>query len=321
VSAFQLEEHSVSTFVEIPPEQYSGTAFANFNAAVTDLSIGNARAMMWFSQLAYETGQPETIDAVSKQWGFSTVLSFIKKKIDVVASFDTCGLLGERSDAIVLTFAGTDPGVWETLATDFNIRLLPETDTHIGFQTALNAAQPEIQQAVSRSQQTKKPLWIAGHSLGAALAGLAAQFADSKGAAPKAVYVFGMPRAGGAGFQAAYNNNASLGPVTYRFVHGLDVVARVPMSVLGYRHVGRVLQCASGQKFDPAAPLSALGSDDPPFSPELADTLKAGIEGALVGRVLSPPGPGTFGPLFRFLPQPIRDHLQDRYWTALTPAG
>jgi triacylglycerol lipase len=319
VSAFQLEEHSVSTFVEIPPEQYSATAFANFNAAVTDLSIGNARAMMWFSQLAYETGQPETIDAVSKQWGFSTAVSFIKKKVDVVASFDTCGLLGERPDAIVLAFAGTDPGVWETLATDFNIRLLPDTDTHIGFQTALNAAQPEIQQAVGRSQQTKKPLWIAGHSLGAALAGLAAQFADSKDGAPKAVYVFGMPRAGGARFQAAYNNNAGIGPVTYRFVHGLDVVARVPMSVLGYRHVGRVLQCASGQKFDPAAPLSALGADDPPFSPELADTLKAGIEGALVGRVLSPPGPGTFGPLFRFLPQPIRDHLQDSYWTALTP--
>jgi len=29
------------------------------------------------------------------------------------------------------------------------------------------------------------------------------------------------------------------------------------------------------------------------------------------------PGPGTFGPLFKYLPQPIRDHLQDSYYNAL----
>jgi|SRR5580704_2178503 len=311
----------MTKFVELPPDQYSQTAFDAFQAQVAGMKLDNARAMMWTSQLAYETGKPATIDIVSKQWGFSSATPFVKHKIDVTASFDTCGLLGERPDAIILAFAGTDPGVWETLATDANFRVDQNSDTHIGFQTALNAAQPEIQQAVSMSKQNNKPLWIAGHSLGAALAALAAQFAAASGTAPKAVYLFGMPRAGGGKFQAAYDNNAGLGPVTYRFVHGLDVVARVPMSGLGYRHIGQVLQCASGQHFDPAAPLSALGSDDPPFAPELADTLKSGVEGALVGRILSPPGPGTFGPMFRFIPQPIRDHLQDRYWTALTPAG
>jgi len=212
--------------------------------------------------------------------------------------------------------------VWQTVATDGAILLSPDTDTHMGFQTALNAVQAMIQQAVTKSQQTGKPLWITGHSLGAALAALAAQFADSLHHAAKAVYLFGMPRAGGARFQAAYNGNANLGPVSYRFVHGDDVVARVPPSANGYRHIGRMLKCASGAKFDPTrTPLSALGSDDPEFSTGVLEALVGGASNVLAGRLFSPPGPGSFGPFFRFLPPPVRDHLQDSYWIALTPTG
>lgn len=309
----------MSTFVELPPSQYSTTAFSNFNPAAADFAIGNALALMWVSQLAYEIGKPQTIDTVGRIWNFTSVFPFSKEKVDVIASFDTTGILGERANAVILAFAGTDPGVWETLATDINLRLDQRTDTHIGFQAALDAATPEIQRAIAMSQQTSKPLYIAGHSLGAALAVLAANYAASQGAPPKAVYTFGMPRAGGVRFQAAYNGNASLGPVTYRLVHGLDVVTRIPMSTLGYRHVGRELECASGGKFDPAAPLSALGSDAPEFSLGLAQTLVSSIQGLLSGNPFSPPGPGTFGPLFKYLPLPIRDHLQDCYYTALTP--
>jgi triacylglycerol lipase len=220
-----------------------------------------------------------------------------------------------------LVFAGTDPGVWQTIATDGDALLSPDSDVHVGFQTALNAAQGTIRQAINMSQQTGKPLWIAGHSLGAALAALAAQYADSLHHATKAIYLFGMPRAGGARFQATYNGNANLGPVSYRFVHGLDVVARIPPSANGYRHIGRVLQCVSGGNFDqPMAPLSVLGSDDPQFATGAIETLESGIENVLTGHLFSPPGPGSFGPLFKFLPQPIRDHLQDLYWTAFTPA-
>ena len=323
----------MTVFVEILPNQYSGAAFANFNASISDLNIGNARAMMWMSQLAYETGQPPTIGTVAPQWGFVSATPFIRRKTAVAGSFDTTGLLGERNDAIVLVFAGTDPGVWQTVATDGLAQLSPVTDTHMGFQAALDAARDVVQQAVTKSQQTGKPLWIAGHSLGAALAALAAQFADSLHHAPKAVYLFGMPRAGGATFEAAYNGNVNLGPVSYRFVHGLDVVPRVPPSVNGYRHIGKVLQCASGQKFDPAvSPLSPLGSDEPTAAGDVhalhsrvLELLGVGwnlpaILAVLQGLVpVSPPGPGLLGPAFVFLPQPIRDHLQDRYWTALTP--
>ena len=76
---------------------------------------------MWFSQLAYEGAKGATIEAVRQTWNFASIFSFNIPKIDVVASFDTMGIVGERADAIVLAFAGTDPAVWETLATDFNI--------------------------------------------------------------------------------------------------------------------------------------------------------------------------------------------------------
>ncbi len=125
-----------------------------------------------------------------------------------------------------------------------------------------------------------------------------------------------MPRAGGPLFQASYN--ARLGAVTYRLVHGLDVVATIPMSAIGFRHVARMLQCGSGQKFDLSLGLSALDSNDPEYSVGLVHSLVSEVQGILSGHIFSPPGPGTFGPLFKYLPQPIRDHLQDSYYNALS---
>ena len=87
---------------------------------------------------------------------------------------------------------------------------------------------------------------------------------------------------------------------------------------LGFRHVGRLLHCAAGQKFAEIQPLSQVGSDEPAFAQQFANIFLRGVNNILSGRILSEPGPGTFGPLFRFLPPEIRDHLQDSYYKALT---
>jgi hypothetical protein len=305
----------MTAFVELPSKQYITTAFDGFDPDVGIFNVVNARAMMWFSQLAYEVHKPQTIQAVGVKWGFTKVTPFEAHKIGIQASFDTRGILGERDKAIVLAFGGTDPGVWEMLATDFNIRPTAQQDTHIGFQAAIDAVGAKVDDAAKMSRDRRIPLFVAGHSLGAALAALAAQRAHAQGATPKGVYTFGMPRTGGETFRAGYD--AALGPITYRLVHGHDVVARVPPSEIGFRHVGRALQCDSGNTFDPAAPLSAIASDIPAFDRVLADSLASGIEGALSGHIFSPEGPGTFGPMFKFLPPAIRDHLQDRYCAAL----
>jgi hypothetical protein len=156
----------MSTFVELDPDQYSPSAFAAFDPAATDFKIGNARAMMWMSQLAYKTGKPQTMATIGSLWGFTALTPFTRHKISIAASFDTCGIIGERPDAIILAFAGTDPAVWETLATDFNIRPTAETDTRAGFQAAHDAVAQEIDQAIGQTRSSGKPLFVAGHSLG-----------------------------------------------------------------------------------------------------------------------------------------------------------
>ena len=54
----------MSVLVELSPNPYSAVAFAMFDTA-GNFSIGNARAMMKFSQLAYEAGKLATIAAVA----------------------------------------------------------------------------------------------------------------------------------------------------------------------------------------------------------------------------------------------------------------
>jgi triacylglycerol lipase len=75
-----------------------------------------------------------------------------------------------------------------------------------------------------------RQLWLTGHSLGGALAMLAANELFSRaerGAAPIAgVYTFGQPRVGNAGFRDAYDT--LLKGRTFRIVHGDDVVPRIP---------------------------------------------------------------------------------------------
>jgi hypothetical protein len=309
----------MTSFVEILPEEYDADAFKGFDASTADFKIGNARALIWFSQLAYETHQKETIDAVSPKWDFTSAARFSERKSGLRNSFETCGLIGERADAVILAFAGTDVGVWQNLVTDFTP--LPEgsSDIHNGFRVAAEAAKPDVETAIALCRRTGKPLFVTGHSLGAALAALAARQASAASVKPRAVYGFGMPRVGGPQFQASYN--ADLGDATYRLVHGDDVVARVPPPRLltGFHHVGRLLQCAAGTKFDGARPLSAIGLDEPNLSGAVAGTIQRGLGGLFSGHVLGPVGPGSFGPLFPFLPTPIRDHLQDSYWKALTP--
>ena len=48
----------MSIFVQLPPADYSRTAFGQFRPLRTGFDLGDARTMMWMSQLAYETDTP-----------------------------------------------------------------------------------------------------------------------------------------------------------------------------------------------------------------------------------------------------------------------
>jgi triacylglycerol lipase len=344
----------MSDFVEFPEEVYAraGDVFAKFDGKLSTFTLENALAMMWFAQLTYEvddSGQNASAAKIDKiaiqQWKFQTITPFRQRAVAQGKIFDTTGLVGQRNDAIVLAFAGTDPGVWETVATDGGF-LLGAKDTHEGFQAAFEGAAPPgangklagpVGEAIEKSRSTGLPLFVTGHSLGAALSLLAADAAVAQGVPPRAFYGYGTPCPGGATFRDRYN--AALGNVTYRLVHGRDVVARVPM-FKGYFHVGRLLQTKQDTKFD-AGKLTAAVSKDPLFfAPDYLKEigtflLGGGFIGVLKGLVMSPPtspqelaqaviaklpprGNGPLGKWFRLLPPFIREHLEDRYIEALT---
>ena len=308
----------MTSFVEILPEEYDPEAFKGFTPSATDFELGNARALMWFSQLAYETHRPSTIEAVRNKWVFTSVSPFIQQKTSLTGSFETCGLIGQRDKAVILAFAGTDPGIWQNLVSDFMPIPRAGSDIHDGFRMAAEAAQPQIDRAVQLCRQSGNPLFITGHSLGAALAALAALSAANAGMPPAAVYTFGMPRVGGPQFAASY---AGLSKVTYRLVHGIDLVARVPPGSRDVDFITSATCCNATPARNSTRPgcSQQTDSDDPPLSAEIKGIFTRGIGNVLGGHILGPEGPGSFGPMLRFLPPEIRDHLQDSYWKALTP--
>jgi triacylglycerol lipase len=80
-------------------------------------------------------------------------------------------------------------------------------------------------------------LVVTGHSLGGALAVLAADILNAQGFLIHSVYTFGQPRVGDATFAARYN--MTLGQRTFRIVNSNDLVPRLPGWLMGYRHCGQ----------------------------------------------------------------------------------
>jgi len=98
---------------------------------------------------------------------------------------------------------------------------------HTGFEDQYSSVRAEVERAL---QHISDPLFIAGHSLGAALATLAARDRNVRG-----VYTFGSPRVGNQAFVDSLK-----GTNIFRVVDDQDVVKTLPPPNLGYEHVGQL---------------------------------------------------------------------------------
>lgn len=298
----------MSFVAELPLEQYHRDAFANF---APNFSIGTARATAWLSRLAYESDRGK-IETVLGFWGLTLRAMLASPAAPSFPLTRTRGLVASRNDLTLLAFSGTDPLIVANWITNFDIHMTPAS-LHRGFSAGVDAVWPQVVAAVPRDTA---PLIIAGHSLGAALAVVAADRAVHEIKAASGVYAFGMPRAGGTAFAARY----ALHDVTYRLVHGDDIVPSVPPSELGFRHVGRLMRAPRGGVFDGAA-LSEVGSDDPPFVQSLVAGLRAALPDIGVGWPQPAAREDPLGWAARFLPPRIGDHLPDRYCRAFGRPG
>jgi triacylglycerol lipase len=301
----------MSFLVRLPTHLYEGDAFADF--APGGFSLGTARAMAWLAQLAYED-EDDKIDSILAAWQLRRRLSFARPLISPLQVVSTGGFVAEGPGATFVVFQGTDPLLLANWVTNFNFR--PDGEgIHQGFAAALDAAWPDVKDALTRAPAA--PLIIVGHSLGGALAVLCARRIRTElGVTAESVHSFGMPRVGNAAFASAFNE--VFGGTTYRLVHGEDIAATVPPSELKFAHVGRILLCPRHAKFD-AALLSPQPSDAPPFAAGLLSGVKVGLLQLLSGSLPPETRTDPLGRTFRLLPPGIADHLPDRYCRALSP--
>jgi hypothetical protein len=305
----------MSFLVELPQDEYNLNAFARF-APTGGFDNDTALAMAWMSQLAYETRLPDKIRAISASFGLSEVRILQQPVKSTLPLSDTRGIIANKDNALIIAFAGTDPLKLLNWVSDFYLGQ-PSADVHEGFQDAAAAVWPVVGAAIQRCMEERRPLFVTGHSLGAAIALATVDRARrEKGLDSAQVFVFGAPRVGRADFVADYN--AAFGSTTYRLVHGRDIVATVPPTELGFRHVGRFLNCASGAKFNSKQLFATSDSDEPSsggdFFSGVADRLQN-----LLGSLSPTSRVDALGRLTLLLAPSIGDHLPDRYYTALTP--
>jgi hypothetical protein len=306
----------MSILVELPEDQYSPTAFANFSARV-GFDIGTARAMAWISQLAYETRLPDKIARIANLWDLNGVRDLQQPAKSTLPLSSTHGLLATKGDALTIAFAGTDPLNLLNWISDFYLGRLT-ADVHQGFQDAAAAVWTEVGAAIGQCVLDDRPLFVVGHSLGAAIAVVTIDRASVEKDLKRAeVYLFGSPRVGRTNFVERYN--AKFGLTTYRFVHGKDIVPTVPPSELGFHHVGRLLQCERGEKFDKGRLFDTANSDEPSPGNDFFSGVAERVAALFSGPLSPASRVDALGRLSELLAPSIGDHLPDRYCTSLAP--
>ena len=114
---------------------------------------------------------------------------------------------------------------------------------HQGFVNAITEIwEPLYAEVKARQQEKERCFWITGHSLGGALATLAAWLFTNKTMKPHQVYTFGAPMVGNKVVAEALERE--LGKRLFRYANGPDPVPLLPMISMAandFVHAGKVM--------------------------------------------------------------------------------
>ncbi len=163
--------------------------------------------------------------------GFRLIATFNSKDTDTQA------FLAAGDEFAVLAFRGTEVTKKQDVKTDVKAMKVStlEGRVHTGFNKAYDSVADAI--ANSLLGMDELPLYITGHSLGGALATVAAQRLEKDPRFSEwiaACYTFGSPRVGNDQY------DRSLKSPVYRVVNTTDIVTVVPLNLMGYTHIGDV---------------------------------------------------------------------------------
>jgi pimeloyl-ACP methyl ester carboxylesterase len=198
-----------------------------FDPSAEGYSTRDATWMAEMSALAYRG--PEMVGKQLRRWDFSLVSEILDP------ATDTNGFIASRDKVLVVAFRGTSG--FRDFVTDVDIRRVrPEWaagGVHSGFENALDGVWSQLISRLGPPAAQHKDIWLTGHSLGAALAQLAALRLSRAGYRVHRVYTFGTPRIGDKDFVADYDRRLS--EQSFPHVNWRDVVTRVPPAALGFR--------------------------------------------------------------------------------------
>lgn len=187
--------------------------------------------------------------------------SFALPQFDGVAGFNTKYIADNdtgtesyilsNNNSIIVAFRGTeisprDAGIKirniiQDIKTDTDLVLVPNErgkgHVHNGFQKAIKSIWEKVNNEVRELQNKRqRGIWFTGHSLGAAMATLAADRYATNIGDIQGLYTFGSPRVGDKTFSESLMRRVP----TYRVVYNRDIVTRVPLKEQGYEHIGMV---------------------------------------------------------------------------------
>ena len=203
-----------------------------FESRAAAYSLNNAYWLAQAANIAYQdkpTIQPAVADLGLKQFEF-------------LSRRDTEGYIAANEHIIIVAFRGTEPTHLRDLLSDAQFHKVqgPLGEVHRGFLHAFQLVKDDMVKAIQRLRNKSNPqsLWCTGHSLGGALAVVAAAQLLVDGHKVNGLYTFGQPRVGDETF--ATECARRMAGQHFRFVNNNDTVTRVPPRALAYAHAGDV---------------------------------------------------------------------------------
>jgi triacylglycerol lipase len=218
--------------------------------------VDDARNRWWMAEHALLAYDDDTaIDAALAAHGYA--VEHLRDRASSGYAF-----LALAPDHALLAFRGTEvfnPGDplrkladvvrdWQVDARCARVPLEHGGAAHGGFARALDALWPAIEPHLGRVRRW----WCTGHSLGGALAQLAALRLRAQRAPVAGVVTFGQPRCGD---RSCAQRSAEL-PLL-RVVNACDLVPRLPPPTLGFEHAGALLHLDAEQLRDYGSTLRA----------------------------------------------------------------
>lgn len=213
-----------------------------FDALTTRYNGENALVLAVCAKLAYSSAD-EIKAVVQDKWKFNNFKFFDSGK-------STQAFIAGNDTMIIIAFRGTQIQKLRDIIADVELKPTHGAlgNVHKGFNKALHevwgekALKEDMRAYLKKILDKNQSIWFCGHSLGAALATLAAsEYVINDKGKVNGVYTLGQPRVGNGEFASGFDK--ALPDKCFRFINNNDVVTRIPLPlpVFKYTHVGHPL--------------------------------------------------------------------------------